>query len=216
MFGLNAGRQCITMSLSALIYNHRSSISSSAHLVNIMNIGKELFFVKIVQERLFTIDRDFLILTDLPSMVTVLKTNYQMEYSPSYIGNIHDVSFTVDFLYCMPLGNALQILIGDNYQSVILTIQCSTVAIYCHGDQRFGTFDSRAGDSSGLPYPNGIYVLLGFYDFNALINYFQDKMFQRFHFYLITKATFAFFNLEFWEICTTLKSLAHGASWTSF
>lgn len=149
-------------------------------------------------------------------MVTVLKTNYQMEYSPSYIGNIHDVSFTVDFLYCMPLGNALQILIGDNYQSVILTIQCSTVAIYCHGDQRFGTFDSRAGDSSGLPYPNGIYVLLGFYDFNALINYFQDKMFQRFHFYLITKATFAFFNLEFWEICTTLKSLAHGASWTSF
>ena len=35
-----------------------------------------------------------------------------MENSPSYTGNIHDVSSTVDFLYCMPLGNALEILIG--------------------------------------------------------------------------------------------------------
>ena len=58
MFGLNADRQCITMSLSALLYNHRSSISSSAHLVNIMNIGKELFFVKIVPKK------DFLLLTE--------------------------------------------------------------------------------------------------------------------------------------------------------
>ena len=38
----------------------------------------------------------------------------------------------------------------------------------------------------------------------------RDNMFQKFHFYLITKATFTFFKLEFWEICTTLKALAKG------
>ena len=54
-------------------------------------------------------NQDFLLLTELPSMVTVLETNYEMEHSPSYTGNIHDVSSIVDFLYCMPLGNALQI-----------------------------------------------------------------------------------------------------------
>ena len=49
-------------------------------------------------------------------MVTVLETyNYQIECSPSYTGNVHDVSSDIDFVYCMPLGNALQILIGENY-----------------------------------------------------------------------------------------------------
>ena len=111
LFGANAGRQCVAMSLCALIYKHKNSISSSADLVSIMDTGNELYSVL---SRLY--NQDFLLLTELPQMVTLLETNYQMEYSPSYTGNIHDVSSTVDFLYCMPLGNALQILIGENYQ----------------------------------------------------------------------------------------------------
>ena len=55
-------------------------------------------------------------------MVTVLETNYQMEYSPGYTGNVQDVSSPVDYLFCMPLGNALQIFIGESYQSFLLTI----------------------------------------------------------------------------------------------
>ena len=74
-------------------------------------------------------NQEFLLLTELPQMVTVLETNYQMEYSPSYTGIIHDVSSSVDFLYCMPLGNALQILFGENYQTFILTIHGNTVAM---------------------------------------------------------------------------------------
>lgn len=34
----------------------------------------------------------------------------------------------------MPLGNALQILIGENYHCFLLTIRCNTVAVYCYGD----------------------------------------------------------------------------------
>ena len=110
-----------------------------------MNTGNELYSVL---ARLH--HQDFLLLTELPQMVTVLETNYQMEYSPSYTGNIHDVSSSVNFLYCMPLGNALQILIAENYQSFILTIQCNTVAIYCYGDGRFRIFDSHARNSSKI------------------------------------------------------------------
>ena len=50
--------------------------------------------------------------------------------------------FSVDFLYCMPLGNALQILFGENYQSFLLTIQGNRVAIYCYGNGRFRIFNS--------------------------------------------------------------------------
>jgi len=94
-----------------------NSISSSANLASIMS-------------RLY--NQAFLLLTELPQMVTVLATNYQLEHNcPSYTGNIHDVLSSVDFLYCMPLGNALQILFGENTQSFLLTIQCNKVAIYC-------------------------------------------------------------------------------------
>ena len=43
MFGLNAGTQCVAMSLASLIYNKRNGIVSSMDLVNIMNIGNELY-----------------------------------------------------------------------------------------------------------------------------------------------------------------------------
>ena len=46
-------------------------------------------------------------------------------------------------MFCMPLGNALQILIGENYQSFLLTIQCNSVAIYSHSDG-FRIFDFDA------------------------------------------------------------------------
>ena len=42
LFGLNAGSQCVAMSLTALIYNHRNTIVSSGDLQNVMNIGNEL------------------------------------------------------------------------------------------------------------------------------------------------------------------------------
>ena len=81
MFGPNAGRQCVAMSLSALIYNHRISISSARDLVNIMNLGNELYSVL---SRFY--NQTFLLSTELPSMVTVSETNYKIEYSASYTG----------------------------------------------------------------------------------------------------------------------------------
>ena len=43
LFGLNAGNQCVAMSLTSLIFAHRNNgISSSVDLTQIMNIGNEL------------------------------------------------------------------------------------------------------------------------------------------------------------------------------
>ena len=36
--------------------------------------------------------QSFLLLTDLPSMLTLLEEDYQLEYSESYTGDVHGVS----------------------------------------------------------------------------------------------------------------------------
>lgn len=44
LFGINAGSQCVAMSLTALIYNHQNTcIVSSRDLQNVMNFGNELY-----------------------------------------------------------------------------------------------------------------------------------------------------------------------------
>ena len=69
--GSNAGHQCVAMSLCALVYNFTSPVTSSADLKDIMNIGNELYSFL---SRLH--NQDFLLLTELPNMVTVFETNY--------------------------------------------------------------------------------------------------------------------------------------------
>lgn len=67
LFGLNARRQCVAISLCALIYNkHWLAITSSVDLTNIMNVGNELYSVL---SRLY--NQDFLLLIELPNTVTI-------------------------------------------------------------------------------------------------------------------------------------------------
>ena len=41
----NAGQQCVAMSFCALVYNTVKAINSSNYLVQIMNIGNELYSI---------------------------------------------------------------------------------------------------------------------------------------------------------------------------
>jgi hypothetical protein len=43
IFGETAGQQCLAMCLCALIYNKRQNILSPQDLINLMNIGNELY-----------------------------------------------------------------------------------------------------------------------------------------------------------------------------
>ena len=43
VFGQNARQQCVAMSLCSLIYNNKQGISSANDLIQIMNIGNQLY-----------------------------------------------------------------------------------------------------------------------------------------------------------------------------
>ena len=165
MFGLNAGTQCVAMSLASLIYNKRKGIVSSMDLVNIMNIGNELYSGLSRQS--------YLLLTEVCEMIMVFNINYQLQCSPSYTGTIHGTCEVQDFNYCMSFANAMQALLGQNYNSFLLTILSTTIGFYCNGDGKFKIFDSHGRDPYGMPHPQGTCVLLEVNTLNELINYFQ-------------------------------------------
>jgi hypothetical protein len=71
------------MCLCAVTYNKRQNILSPQDLVNIMNIGNELYSNLSCLAR-----QSFLLFTELPSQLTVFDTDYIFEYSESYSGNI--------------------------------------------------------------------------------------------------------------------------------
>ena len=126
------------MSLSALVYNFMSPVTFSADLKDIMNIGKELYSVL---SRLH--NQYFLLLTELPNMVTVFETNYQIQYSPSYTGGVHDVSSSIDFLFCMLLG---MLNIGKKHpRSLIARVDLFSKipSIYIQTDQVSKSRDSK-------------------------------------------------------------------------
>ncbi len=67
IFGENAGRQCVPMSLCSLIYVCRNnSVLEASDLVNIMNLGNQLYSAlsRLSKQR-------YLLLEELPTMVTV-------------------------------------------------------------------------------------------------------------------------------------------------
>ena len=91
-------------------------------LVNIMNIGNELY------SGLSSLSREsYLLLTEVPEMVIVFNINYQLQYSPSYTDTIHGTCEVQDFNYCVSFANAMQALLGKNYNSFLLTILSTTV-----------------------------------------------------------------------------------------
>ena len=119
VFGRNAGQQCVAMSLCSLIYNKRQPTTSQSDLVQIMNIGNELY-TSLSQSA----GQSFLMMTELPTMLTVYDTDYQFEYSESYTGNVHgDRAINIEgYTYCMPIDRAFECLLRENYTSFILTI----------------------------------------------------------------------------------------------
>ena len=78
--------------------------------------------------------------------------NYQLQYSPSYTGTIHGTCEVQDFNYCMSFANAMQALLGQNYNSFLLTITSTRVGFYC-SDSKSEIFDSQSRDSYGMPHP---------------------------------------------------------------
>ena len=75
----------------------------------IMNIGNELYSGLSRQS--------YLLLTEVCEMIMAFNINYQLQCSPSYTGTIHGTCEVQDFNYCMSFANAMQALLGQNYNS---------------------------------------------------------------------------------------------------
>ncbi len=110
VFGSYAGRQCVAMSLCALIYNSNKQITESQDLIEIMNIGNELYGAL---SRLTS--QTYLLPNELPTMVTISNTNYQLEFSDCYSSYLHSSALNENIPNVMPLDDALHNLIQDCY-----------------------------------------------------------------------------------------------------
>ena len=163
----NAGRQCVAMSLSALVFNFRKAITSSADLIQVMNIGNCLY-----STLLQTTKEMFLLLTDLPTMVSLFETSYDLRFSESYSGFLSgDSNHVTDFPYVMSLAAAFDSLLRENYSSFILTIGSYAVAIYSLANGRYKIFDSHSKDLSGLTHPLGTCTLIEIDSLDNVVQY---------------------------------------------
>jgi len=79
VFGQSSGQQCVAMSLCSLIYNNKQGINSAKHLMSIMNIGNQLN-----SSLSQLIGQSFLMQTEIPTLLNVFETDYELQYSESY------------------------------------------------------------------------------------------------------------------------------------
>ena len=169
IFGENAGRQCVPMSLCSLIYFYcSSSICDSSDLVSIMNLGNQLYSTlsRLSKQMYFLLD-------ELPTVITVEDTDYSIELSQSYTGNLHLPLMNESVQFVMPLDSALEQLQQEAFDSFLLTIEYNTVSIFIESNSIVKVFDSHARDSFGMPHPHGTCVFLEFDSVRILIEYFK-------------------------------------------
>ena len=169
-FGENAGKQCVAMSLVALIYDKIKGIHTCNGLVQMLEIGNQLYST-LSQ----CTGQVYLMQTELPSMFVMSEKNYQLNYSESYTGNLHHSdSIIKGYQYSMSTDRAFESLLSQNYFSFILTIECICVSIYHTDNGSYKIFDSHARDEYGRSHPSCACVLLEVPSIQSLVQYFHS------------------------------------------
>ena len=159
------------MSLCALIYNSMKGINTCNDLVKVMEMGNELHST-LSQ----CTGHVYLMQTELPAMIAMSEKNYQVNYSESYTGNLHNSDSIIEgYQYSIPIDSAFESLLSQNYSSFILTskIGCIGVSIYHTDNGSYKIFDSHARDEYGRSHPQGTCVLLEVPSIKDLVQYFQ-------------------------------------------
>ena len=86
-------------------------ISSANDLIQIINIGNQLYSTLSQLAR-----QAFLMQSELPTVLYVFDTDYQLEYSENYSGTVHQETAIEEYHYCTFLQRAFESLISENYQ----------------------------------------------------------------------------------------------------
>ena len=69
--------------------------------------------------------------SELPTVLNVFDTDYQLEYRENYSGTVHQETAIKGYQNCTFLQGAFELFISENYTNFILTIRCIAVAIHC-------------------------------------------------------------------------------------
>ena len=139
LFGSNAGKQCVAMSLNAIVYKEVKSVNiwNQSTLNTIMVCGDNLYGT-ISQ----SINENHLLLTDVPEFFAMNNITFDLEYSDSFSGALLMTVINDPFV---TLENALnEVFHSLNYKSCLLTIGMNTVAIMMPFPDLFKVFDSHA------------------------------------------------------------------------
>jgi len=107
-------------------------------------------------------------------MLNVFETDYQLQYSESYTGTLHQEAAIEGYQCCTSLLRAFESLLAENYTNFVLTVGCTALAIYCNGNVGFKIFDSHARDSYGRSHAQGTCVLLEVLSLSELVHCFQS------------------------------------------
>ncbi len=168
MFGSNAGKQCVAMSLCSIVYNEVKSVNiwDTSIMNQILYYGNNLYSV--VSQSL---NQDFLLLTEVPELVDIENDTFHLQYSESFSGALF---MTVNNDPYVTLEHAFnEIFFTTNYKSCLLTIGMNTIAIFMPFPDVFKIFDSHSRDLQGMPCASGSCILTSVEGVQNLVQYFE-------------------------------------------
>ena len=167
LFGINAGKQCVVNSLVAIIFNATASCFTEAwnstKMDNILRVGNGLYsYIHL------SIKEDLLLLSEIPSALSLDDETYRLFYSESIAGDVNMLESRGCYF---SLLEALRFL-KRRYNACLLTIFCNTVAIF-FAEDKIKLFDAHSRDKWGNACSEGTSVLLEFSRLEKLIDYLQ-------------------------------------------
>ena len=136
-FRQNAGKQCVAMSLTAIVQTHVKDIATwdLSFLNKTLCVGNNLYT--------YTnnlIGKDYLLLTDVLDMLSIENKVYRLQYSQSFSGYLFKLSDDEPFFTLRTALNKIFSPTELNYQHGLLTIDCNTVAICMISEGTFKIF----------------------------------------------------------------------------
>jgi hypothetical protein len=122
MFGVNAGKQCVAMSIYAIVYNEIKSVNIwDTPLMTMVLVNANNLYAIISQH----IQKDFLLLTDVPEILSINNDYFNLTYSDSFSGALWMECNNEQYV---TLEHALhEVFDADNYKACLLTIRTNTV-----------------------------------------------------------------------------------------
>ena len=176
LFGENAGKQCVAMSLTALIYHEIEDFNlwTSSILNNIFTIGNNLY----ISIRYSVRTNDYLLFTEIPCNVSIFNKVYALQYSESFSGSLFMTTNNGPY---MSLQNSLIEVFSNsrlNYDCCLLTVGINTVAVFKNSEDSFKIFDSYSKDLYGMPHSFGKCTLLSIEGTENAVSYLQISCLQ--------------------------------------